>query len=189
MGCVATLEGYRHRGLMRKLINEYHKEVEAQGYNLSVIEGIPYFYRQFGYDYSVTLDEETRIRLEKLPHFEAELEIRSFIGEDIPQAMKLLSQSQSKFYVHSVRDEQIWKLQQETAVAGEYCFEAYAVEDDGIMVAYFRISRKPEEKELILREVAGTDYSASMAILSFLKKRARNLASTLSSPVQATAIP
>ncbi len=170
MGCVATLEEYWHRGLMRRLINEYHKEVETQGYDLSVIEGIPLFYRQFGYDYSVALDEETRIRLEKLPDLEVQLEIRSFTSEDIPPAMKLLTQSQSKFYVHSVWDQQIWKMQQETGLAGEYSFEAYAVEDAGKMVAYFRISRKPEEKELILRESTDTDYPASKAILSFLKR-------------------
>jgi predicted acetyltransferase len=154
---------------MRRLVEEYHKQIDTQGFDLSVIEGIPYFYRQFGYEYALTLDEETTIPMEKLPDFNSNLEIRPFTIQDIPRAMELLAQSQSKFCVHSVRDEQIWKMQQETGLAGEYSFDGYAVEEEGKMRAHFRISRKPEEKKLILREATDTDYPTTMAILSFLK--------------------
>jgi predicted acetyltransferase len=169
MGCVATLPEYSNQGLMRRLVEEYHKQIDTQGFDLSVIEGIPYFYRQFGYEYALTLDEETTIPMEKLPDFNSNLEIRPFTIQDIPRAMELLAQSQSKFCVHSVRDEQIWKMQQETGLAGEYSFDGYAVEEEGKMRAHFRISRKPEEKKLILREATDTDYPTTMAILSFLK--------------------
>lgn len=110
MGNVATLPEYRNRGLIRTLVNEYHKEVVNQGYDLSVIEGIPYFYRQFGYEYAIPLDEEIVIQLERLPSQESIPEIRPFTDKEIPKAMKLLAETQSKFYVHSVRDEQIWKM-------------------------------------------------------------------------------
>jgi predicted acetyltransferase len=169
MGCVATLPEYRNQGLMRRLVEEYHKEVAQQGFDLSVIEGIPHFYRQFGYEYALTLDEETMIPLEKLPDSESELEIRPFTIKDIPRAMKLLNQSQTKFCVHSVRNEQIWKMQQETGLASEYSFDGYAIEERGRITAYFRISCKPEEKKLILREATDTDYPTTMAILGFLK--------------------
>jgi len=169
MGNVATLPEYRNRGLIRRLVQEYHKEVAEQGFDLSVIEGIPYFYRQFGYEYALTHDEETTISLEKLPEFESNLRIRPFNIKDIPKAMKLLAQSQSKFCVHSVRDEQIWKMQQETGLAGEYGFDGYAVEEKGEMTAYFRITCRLEEKELILREATDADYLTTMTVLSFLK--------------------
>jgi predicted acetyltransferase len=111
MGSVATLPEYRNRGLIRRLVNECHKEVADQGYDLSVIEGIPHFYCQFGYESAIPLNEETAIPLDRLLSHESRLEIRPFTEEDIPKAMKLLAQTQSKFYVHSVRDEQIWKMQ------------------------------------------------------------------------------
>ncbi|HVP26192.1 MAG TPA: GNAT family N-acetyltransferase [Candidatus Bathyarchaeia archaeon] len=169
MGCVATLEEYRNRGLMRRLVNEYHKAIAEQDYDLSVIEGIPFFYRQFGYEYALPLNEETRIPLEKLPDCRSKLVIRPFIDKDIPEAMKLLAKAQDKFYVHGVRDEQIWKMQQETRMASERFFEAYTVENADEMVAYFRISRKPENKELLFIETTDTDYPATDAILSFIK--------------------
>jgi predicted acetyltransferase len=173
MGCVATLEEYRNRGLMRRLVNEFHKEIAEQGYDLSVIEGIPYFYRQFGYEYALPLDEETKIPMEKLPNCRSKLAIRPFTNKDVPEAMKLLAKAEDKFYVHGVRDEQIWKMQQETKMASERFFEAYTVQNDDKMIAYFRISRKPESKELILLEVTDTDYSATNAILNFIKNIGR----------------
>ena len=170
MGNVATLPEYRNRGLIRTLVNEYHKEVVNQGYDLSVIEGIPYFYRQFGYEYAIPLDEEIVIPLERLPSQESMVEIRHFTDKEIPRAMKLLAETQSKFYIHSVRDEQIWKMQQETGLTGGHVFEGYAVEENGEMAAYFRLSRKPEQKQLVLREASDTDRRTAETVLSFIKE-------------------
>jgi predicted acetyltransferase len=170
MGNVATLPEYRNRGLIRRLVSEYHKEVAGQGYALSVIEGIPYFYRQFGYEYALPLDEETTIPLERLPSHQSRLEIRPFTDKDVPRAMKLLAQTQNKFYVHSVRDELIWKMQQETGFADGHTFEGYIVEEKGEVTAYFRLSRKPEQKQLVLREASNTDRRITEATLSFIKE-------------------
>ena len=170
MGNVATLPEHRNRGLIRTLVNEYHKEVVNQGYDLSVIEGIPYFYRQFGYEYAIPLDEEIVIQLERLPSQESIPEIRPFTDKEIPKAMKLLAETQSKFYIHSVRDEQIWKMQQETGLTDGHVFEGYAVEENGEMTAYFRLSRKPEQKQLVLREASDTDRRTIETVLSFIKE-------------------
>jgi len=169
MGCVATLTEYRHRGLQRRLINEFHMQATKQEYDLCAIEGIPYFYRQFGYEYAMPLNEETRIRLDQIPDYESKLVIRPFTEKDIPKAMQLLTQSQRKFYVHAVRDEQIWKMQQQTSLASEGRFDSFVVEKDGDILGYLRISDKPETKELVLRETADRDYYTGKAILKFLK--------------------
>jgi predicted acetyltransferase len=169
MGCVATLPEYRRRGLQRKLVNEFHKQAAEQQYDLCAIEGIPYFYRQFGYEYALPLDEETKISLDKIPSYESKMEIRPFTEDDVSKAMQLLFQTQKKFYVHVARDEQIWKMQQDTGMASADKFEGYTVEKDGVMVAYIRISDRPETKELILRETVDTDYHIGEAVLKFLK--------------------
>ena len=169
LGCVATLSEYRNLGLQRRLVNEFHRQAEEQEYDLCAIEGIPYFYRQFGYEYAIPLNEETRIRLDQIPYYESKLNIRPLTESDIPKAMQLLTQSQRKFYIHTVRDEQIWKMQQQTGLTSEIKFDGFAVEKDGDMVAYFRISDKIEDKELVLRETVDTDYHTGKAILKFLK--------------------
>lgn len=170
MGHVGTLPEYRGRGLIRRLIDEYHKEAQRQGYDIAVIEGIPYFYRQFGYEYAIPLLEETKIRLDQIPEWKSKIKIRPFAEKDIPTAKTLLEQSQKKFYVHSIRDETIWKMQQRTKIASDpEPFQDYAVKEQGKMIAYFRIRAIANEKELLLTEIAEVDQLAAQAVLSFLK--------------------
>lgn len=171
MGHVGTLPEYRGKGLIQRLIDEYHKEIQKHGYDIAVIEGIPYFYRQFGYEYAVPLLEETKLRLDQIPEWKPKIKIRPFAVRDIPKAKMLLEQSQRKFYVHSVRDETIWKMQQRTNIASDpEPFQGYAVEEQGKMIAYFRIRDIPKEKELLLIEITEVDQLAAQAVLSFLKK-------------------
>ena len=171
LGCVATLLEYRHHGLQRKLMAEYHKRVLERGYDLSAIEGIPYFYRQFGYEYAIPLDEQTRIRLDEIPDYEPVCTFRPFTNHDVSKAMELLARSQHKFYVHGVRDEGLWRMQEKTRVVAEYEFEGYRVEQEGQMTAYFRTSQNPKSKELFLREITDVNESAARSILGFLKER------------------
>lgn len=169
LGCVATLPECRHQGLQKWLHEEYHKQLLEQDYDLSAIEGIPYFYRQFGYEYVLPLLDETAIRLDKVPDYEVSHKIRPFTSRDIPRADQLLRKTQEKFYVHTVRDEGIWKMQQETGMIAEYGFDGYAVEEKGEMTAYFRTNYNVEGKELLLREITDVDQACARSILGFLK--------------------
>ena len=53
---VATAPAYRRRGLVRALFEMIHARGADEGHLLSAITGIPYFYRQFGYEYALDLD-------------------------------------------------------------------------------------------------------------------------------------
>ncbi|RUS29477.1 acyl-CoA N-acyltransferase [Jimgerdemannia flammicorona] len=48
---VGTLEAYRNHGLSRKLIEFVHAWSAARGDLVQILTGIPWFYRQFGYEY------------------------------------------------------------------------------------------------------------------------------------------
>jgi hypothetical protein len=50
---VVTHPDYRQRGLVRSQINRFHQMVDEQGYDLNIIQGIPYYYRQYGYAYGL----------------------------------------------------------------------------------------------------------------------------------------
>ena len=53
---IATDPAFRRRGLVRALFEQIHARGAAEGHLLSAITGIPYFYRQFGYEYALDLD-------------------------------------------------------------------------------------------------------------------------------------
>ena len=58
---VITHPDYRRHGLVRAQLDYFKEAVVERGFDFSVIQGIPYFYRQFGYGYS--LDAEAYISL------------------------------------------------------------------------------------------------------------------------------
>ena len=169
MGCVATHPDHREKGLQRILNAEFDRILAEEGYDLAAIEGIPYFYRQFGYEYALPLEEETAIPLEKIPCYEVKHRMRPFTPEDIPQAMRLLEKSQEKFLVHGIRDEEVWRMQEETGLWAERMFHGYAVEEGEELVAYFRIQEHQEEKRLLLLEVTETGPETTRSVLGFLK--------------------
>ena len=171
MGHVGTLPEYRSRGLIQKLVSQYHRDVQKQEYDIAVIEGIPYFYRQFGYEYAIPLLEETTIRIDQIPEFKTKMRVRPFIEKDIPKAKELLDKSQTKYYVYSIRDGTVWKMQQKTGVASDpEPFQSYVVEEQTEVVAYFRTREVKKEKQLLLTEIAEVDHLAAQAVLGFLKK-------------------
>ena len=169
LGCVATLPEYRRSGLQRRLVDEYHKRVLKQGYDLSAIEGIPFYYRQFAYEYALPLDEETRLAISKIPDYKINYVIRPFRNTDLPDAIRLLATSQQKYYVHTVRSKGIWEMTQKTRMVAEYEFEGYVIEEKGKPIAYFRTSVNSENRELLLREVTDVDQYAAQSILKFVK--------------------
>jgi predicted acetyltransferase len=184
LGCVATLPEHRHKGLQSLLMKEYHKEISDQNYDLSAIEGIPYYYRQFGYEYALPLQEETELDLEHALDCPSKHKIRPFKNSDLLRATNLLENSNKKFFVHTIRDKSVWHMQQSTRMIGESEFEAYAVEENGKMVAYFRVSEDPNAHKLVLREITDVSYEAAQSVFAFLKATGKKRGlSTLSATV------
>ncbi len=169
LSCVATLPQFRRRGMQRRLMKEYHARIAADEYDLSVIEGIPYYYRQFGYEYALPLDEETKVAVDKIPEYEISGDIRPSVESDIPEIKRLFARDQEKFYVHSIRSDEAWKMQEETRMMAAQDFTAYVVEEKDRVTAYFRASENKDNKELCLREVSDVDQSTAESILRFLK--------------------
>ena len=170
MGCVATHPDHRHRGLQRILNDEFDRILIEDEYDLTVLAGIPYFYRQFGFEYCLPLDFETKLPLKDVPDYHLEFEIRPFLEANIPEASKLLAIHQDNYYVHNVRPLGIWRMQHETGTYGGEPFQGYSVFSDGQLSAYFRITENQKEAKLYLRECSITDDSLGVSILAFLKR-------------------
>ncbi len=86
MGCVGTDPDYRRKNLQGILNDEFDKYAGEQGFDLCVLAGISFFYRQYGYQYAVQLNYSTEILLDKIPEKETELLIGDFTDEHIEKA-------------------------------------------------------------------------------------------------------
>jgi len=169
MGCVGTVPEHRKKGVQCILNNEFDTYAKKKGYDMCVLAGIPYFYRQFGYQYAVELDYETIIETDKLP-VETSLASREFEEGDIAEADRLLEHTQSRYLVHSVRTQEIWRMQQETGTYGAEPFKATAILKDEILIAYYRWW--VEEEVFNIKELALKDESYVEAITACIRQNA-----------------
>jgi Acetyltransferase (GNAT) domain len=64
---VATAVGYRRRGVVRAMFEAFHERCARDDRPVQGITGIPYFYRQFGYEYALDLGGEVTLPVELLP--------------------------------------------------------------------------------------------------------------------------
>jgi len=92
---VGTDEVYRKRGLVREQFNWHHQWCQENGYLVQAITGIPYYYRQFGYEMCVNLNG-SRYGLEQTLPLKHEGEeaynFRPATNEDIPFLMQVEEQ-------------------------------------------------------------------------------------------------
>jgi hypothetical protein len=63
---VNTAHEYRNRGLIRKQLNVVHNWSRARGDHVNVIFGMPYFYRQFGYEMALELGGSRKMAIDAL---------------------------------------------------------------------------------------------------------------------------
>lgn len=115
---VGTDDAYRHRGLVRALFEMVHERSEAEGDLVQAITGIPYFYRQFGYEYALELEDRHTTPLALLPQAkEGEPEpftLRAATVEDIPTIATLYERRRFSSIISESISRQQWLYEIET---------------------------------------------------------------------------
>lgn len=110
---VATEPAYRNRGLVRVLFAMIHARSEAQGHLLQAITGIPYFYRQFGYEFVLDLEGNRTITCSSImerPSDEPEAYcLRPATLEDIPLLRRFYQQQRRGSLLWYEPDEAYWR--------------------------------------------------------------------------------
>ncbi|HZU69765.1 MAG TPA: GNAT family N-acetyltransferase [Ktedonobacteraceae bacterium] len=110
---VATHPDYRNRGLIRRLFEMVHARSEAEGHLVQGITGIPYFYRQFGYEYALDLEGRRVTYSALIPKAQESTPepytLRAATFDDIPLLMELYNRQQARSMVWSVLSERFWR--------------------------------------------------------------------------------
>jgi GNAT superfamily N-acetyltransferase len=115
---VATHPEYRHRGLIRALLGMVHARSEAEGDLVQAITGIAYFYRQFGYEYALELEDRRATPLVLIPKAEENAPdhyaFREATVHDIPVMEDLYKRRQKNSIVSELPTRQQWLYEIET---------------------------------------------------------------------------
>src|SRR4051794_1943372 len=92
---VATDRAYEGRGLVRALMGWAHERSAARGHLAQVMIGIPYFYRLFGYQYSIPLPHARDVHT--VPPPPAGHTVRTAGPDDIAAMARLQDRTQSGY--------------------------------------------------------------------------------------------
>jgi hypothetical protein len=129
LGLVATRESARGKGLFGEIMRRWEIDAANHGFALASIEGIPYFYRRYGFEYAVALSVQLRLgpgmapwreALAEAPEGKARLETREFRRaglpgcrlagpDDIPALAAAFERVQARHSPRKERDEALWR--------------------------------------------------------------------------------
>ncbi len=109
---VGTLEDYRRRGLIRRQFEIIHQMSAERGHVMQFITGIPWYYRQFGYEMAVNLGGRRQGYLANIPELKEDekeaVRFRKAKQEDLGFITRVYNQSTRRSMLSCVRDEAIW---------------------------------------------------------------------------------
>jgi hypothetical protein len=110
---VVTDPDYRRRGLIRALFEMFHIRSAAEGHLAQAITGIPYFYRQFGYEYALDLGGSYTISVTGIPNLQGDgvepYHLRPATLDDVPHLLALYNQRRSASLVWHETSEAFWR--------------------------------------------------------------------------------
>ena len=126
---VGTAPDYRRKGLVRIQFEEIHRWSAARGELVQGITGIPWYYRQFGYEYALGLDGGMGTLRALLPPPEPapdqRFHLRPATVADIPFLMRVERCAAERALVAAERDAALWRYElhgRNVAVGVRRCF-------------------------------------------------------------------
>jgi len=112
---VGTHPDYRRQGLIRAQFEAVHRWGVDRGEMVQVITGIPWYYRQFGYEMAMTRGGGRQgygLHVPQLKEDESEpYRVRPVTEADLPFIAELYDRAAERQPVHCLRDEALWRYE------------------------------------------------------------------------------
>jgi len=142
---VGTLAEFRNRGLVRTQFETAHQWSAERGEMVQAITGIPFYYRQFGYEMAVDLDGRRfggQAQLPKLKEGETEPYIvRTAQESDLPFIEKLYEQTKARSMIACERTPELFRYELIGRSESNNCWINCMIEDKaGESIGFFRHS-------------------------------------------------
>lgn len=168
---VATEPAYRRRGLVRTIFEVIHAMSAARGHQVQGITGIPWFYRQFGYEYALPLVGARQLNLTDVPELKVgEVEpfrVRPADTADTPTLVGLYERQCAGKLVTTEIDETRWRydLNGHSQDSIQRVNVTCILEPGGQAIGYFSTAAQPWNGQLIVWEVVVAEGKSLHAVL------------------------
>jgi predicted N-acetyltransferase YhbS len=156
---VATDEGYRHQGLVRRQLDEHHWMAAQVGELIQFIVGISYFYRPLGYEYAVAMPGYHEVPQTATPPMPAGWRARPAATRDVAaiRALQRITTTPAHLQVHA--PEQAWRWYLESPA-----YDVRVAERNGEVAAAWRVY--DHEGEPIVVDLAADEAAGVAAALA-----------------------
>jgi GNAT superfamily N-acetyltransferase len=167
---VGTHPDYRHRGLIRAQIERFHQVVRERRCDLSIIQGIPYYYRQYGYAYALDLRDSDSLPAWRIPDLSGDpanrYRLRQATVDDVPVLTRLYQDLTAGLQLYTLRDAAYWRFLLQWAGC-----PVRLVEDgrDGRAVGYICTVARADGRVITVTECQIAGLEAGIAVLRQLK--------------------
>lgn len=149
---VGTLPEFRNRGLVRLQFEEIHKWSAARGEMVQAITGIPFYYRQFGYEMALDLDGRRfgyESQIPKLKEDETEpFTIRPAQESDLAFIEEIYGQTKKRSMIACERTPELFRY--ELTAHKHHCWLNCIIENPaGELVGFFRHPAYNHSKSMV----------------------------------------
>ncbi len=201
---VATDPAYRRRGLIRAQFQVLHAMSEALGHLVQGITGIPWYYRQFEYEYALDLGGGRLAYYSNVPALKVEdpanssgkgeneaYRLRAMAVDDIPFAASLYERDCARSLIACPRPESLWRyLLDDSPEALAFRVPMQIIETpESRAVGYLQTSRELWGDLITVNELAvaeGQSLRAAMpAVLRWMKAFGETESKNQNKPVNA----
>jgi GNAT superfamily N-acetyltransferase len=178
LGIVGTREDYRGRGINRHLMGAFWQRFEERGCLLSIIQGIPYFYRQYGYQYAhLPLEGGWRLQPDQVPApLNEGYTFHPATPEDAMLLAALYEAQAGCLDISARRSADIWRyLLSDLRKPDDMEHETLLVNSpQGRPAGYLRLPKCHFYENLVtVDECSEMSFEAGLAVLNLLANRAR----------------
>jgi hypothetical protein len=168
---VATDPEYRRRGLVRAQFEVLHAQSESLGHLVQGVTGIPWYYRQFGYEYALDLGGGRVAYFSNVPQLkdgEAEpYRFREMTIDDIPFASALYDREAARSFVACPRPESLWRhMVRKLPGSSIWRVPIQIIEsNDGRAVGYLQTSPEIWIDTIVISELSVSEGQSMRAIV------------------------
>ena len=170
MEFVGTLEPYRRKGFIKILNTLYEELMEHYGFMISVIRGIPYFYRNLGYEFVSSLDERIKISTAKIPTKKLKrITFNVANSNNISLIKSKYSQFHTKFHIFNKFNTDCFKFKYFNVDFNSEVRITYIINENGLPTNYFSLGRSYDNQcyEIVCPDLT---VNQSIALLQFVKR-------------------
>jgi Acetyltransferase (GNAT) domain len=109
---ISTLPAYRGRGLVRAMLDTFHAWSAERGHAMQLISGIPWFYRQFGYELAIERGGGPVVAADRMPaDATGAYRVRPMTLDDAAFAASLDAHAAQRYLLTVPRDDALWRYE------------------------------------------------------------------------------